>query len=151
MARKILALVFVCLFFSVTTGAQDPIKASLVAPAAAIKAGETFTLELTVQISAGWHIYSLSQPPGGPSRTRISLDVDKVFKSAGSTTGPKPQTHFDPNFEISAETHQGTVQFGIPVKISAEAASERRRLTVAFLYQACTEISCLPPRTIKLE
>src|SRR5437016_5155658 len=142
MVRKILAIIFVGLFFSVTTSAQNPIKASLVAPSAAINAGQTFTLRLTVQISGGWHIYSLSQPPGGPARSRISLDVDEVFKSAGPITAPKPQTHFDPNFEISTETHQGTVQFGIPVKISAEAASERRRLTVAFLYQACTEISC---------
>ena len=151
MVRKILALIFVGLFFSVTTSAQNPIKASLVAPSAAIKAGQTFTLRLTVQIPGGWHIYSLSQPPGGPARSRISLDEDEVFKSAGPITAPKPQTYFDPNFEISTETHQGTVQFGISVKISAEAASARRPLTVAFLYQACTEISCLPPKTIKLE
>ena len=147
---RILAVGFTLLILGAAAKAQEPVKLSLKVPSRAVKAGDKFTAELNVRISTGWHIYSMTQPRGGPFATRITLESDQIFTSAGQISGPKPQTKFDPNFEINAETHEGNIQFIVPILVSREAVSETGDLVINVRYQVCNETSCMPPKTIKV-
>jgi thiol:disulfide interchange protein len=147
---RTLAVIFTLLILGVAAAAQDPVKLSLKVPSRVVKAGDKFTAELNVKISTGWHIYSMTQPRGGPFATRITLESDQIFTSDGPVSGPKPQTTFDPTFEINTETHEGNIQFIVPILVSREAVSETRDLIINVRYQVCNETSCMPPKTIKV-
>src|SRR6266576_4057514 len=147
---KSLAVAFVLLSLWISAEAQDPVKLSLKVPSRAVQSGDKFRAELNVKISTGWHIYSLTQPRGGPFATRITLESNQIFTSDGPVSGPKPQTKFDPNFEINTETHEGNLKFAVPILVSREAVSETRELVINVRYQVCNETSCLPPKTVKV-
>jgi DsbC/DsbD-like thiol-disulfide interchange protein len=137
------------------TGAQDaplnPVKWSLeVKPAPApLKVGDVFTAELTAKIDAGWHLYSLELPPGGPRPTRITLAADQPFELAGKVEAPDPLTDFDPNFQMDTTYYEDAVTFTLPVKVVGDAAGVK--LAVSVRYQVCTKQLCLAPKTVKLE
>src|SRR5437868_6971954 len=56
-----------------------------------VKPGEKVKLRLTGKLDAGWHLYSLTQPPP-PRATKIALDdsSDKAFTLDGAPQQPKP-------------------------------------------------------------
>src|SRR5207248_1893627 len=89
-----------------------------------VKPGEKVKLLLTGKLDAGWHLYSLTQPPP-PRATKIALDdsSDKAFTLDGAPQQPKPKTAFDPNFEMNTETFEDEVTFTVPVKAAADATS----------------------------
>ncbi|MCX7827497.1 MAG: hypothetical protein N2689_18355, partial [Verrucomicrobiae bacterium] len=63
-----------CLWCAAAAGAapQKHVQfAARVEPAAA-RAGETVKIIVTAKLDEGWHIYSLTQPPGGPQKTTIT-------------------------------------------------------------------------------
>jgi len=101
-------------------------------------------------MDSGWHIYSITQPKGGPIATQISLPAGQPFKRAGAVSGPKPATKFDSNFGINIQTHQGTVTFRVPVLVVAATAAGEHSLTINVRYQACNDSICLPARTVHL-
>src|SRR4051794_34525417 len=45
--------------------------------------GKPARLSITAQIAKGFHISSITQPPGGPVRTLIKLDPSEQYKVAG--------------------------------------------------------------------
>jgi thiol:disulfide interchange protein DsbD len=129
--------------------AQDPVQWTVHAPSASFRAGDTFTVEVTATIDPAWHIYSVTQPRGGPFPTRITLADAQPFRLAGTVTGPPPKIEMDSNFGIQTETHAGTATFRIPVQVAAAAAGQRQ-LEIRARYQACDATNCLPPRTDEL-
>jgi thiol:disulfide interchange protein len=139
------------LFLSHVALAQSPVTWSLTANApASLKADDKFNAHVTAQIQAGWHLYSLTQSPGGPIPTRISLPEGQPFKLAGDPTGPRPRVEMDPNFQITTETHEGNVSFRVPIVVNAGVPSGSTALNINVRFQACNDKLCLPPRTVKL-
>jgi thiol:disulfide interchange protein DsbD len=129
--------------------AQDPVKWTLKAPAVTYRAGEKFTVEVAAQIDSNWHIYAVTQAPGGPFPTRFSLPDGQPFRLAGAVTGPPPVVEMDANFGIQTESLAGSPIFQVPVLVAAEASGELP-LHINVRYQACDESNCLPPRTDRL-
>src|SRR6266478_2873548 len=150
--RPGLYLVIACaLFFAGRAQAQNPVTFSIKANlASALKPGDKFTAQVTVQIQDGWHLYSLTQGAGGPIPTRITVPDGQSFKLAGTVSGPRPHVAMDPNFEINTETHEGSVDFTVPIVVITEAPQGVQTLNVNVRYQACNDKNCLPPRTVKL-
>src|SRR5215472_1978869 len=97
-----------------------PITWTATAPKSAA-AGSTVPIALVATIDDGWHLYSTTQPAGGPIPTRISLSSSSIFTSDGAVTFPKPVVALDPNFGINVETYAKTVTFTVPVHIAANA------------------------------
>lgn len=123
-----------------------PVVWSATAPKSAAP-GSTVPITLVATIDDGWHLYSTTQPSGGPIPTRISVGPSSIFAEAGALAFPKPTVAPDPNFGINVETYQRTVTFTVPVHVAADA---RRGVdTVALLarFQACNASLCLPPKT----
>lgn len=128
---------------------EHPITEIIRAPATGIVArpGERFDVTLAVNIpNAGktWHLYSITQGPGGPIRTQIKVGPSAIFRLSGTITGTEPDVANDPNFGIMTETYTDSAVFSIPVA-SSRAATGTKRLVVSMYYQTCNDKYCLPP------
>jgi len=131
--------------------AQEPVSWSVTAKTnRTLLPSEKFVVQLKGKIASGWYIYSLTQGPGGPSPTRISLAGGQPFRLAGTVKGPRPQVKFDSNFGIDTEVHHDTVAFTLQVQVAAEVQPGAQQLRVNVRFQACNETTCLPPSTRKL-
>ena len=128
---------------------EHPITETIRVPTGGLTArpGARFDVTLAVNIpSVGrvWHLYSITQGPGGPIRTQIKVEPLTQFRIAGAIRGTEPDVANDPNFGIMTETYTDSAIFSIPV-VSSPAVTGNRRLVVAIYYQTCNEKYCLPP------
>ena len=115
-----------------------------------VTSGRTVPIILQADIAKGWHIYSLTQKPGGPIPLTIQLfDAGDVIVR-GVVKAPKPERAFDKNFGIETELYSGTPRFTIPVGVPGRSATGTRKIQIGARYQVCSETLCLPPRTDKM-
>ncbi len=122
-----------------------------------VKPGQSAKILITAKIEPGWHLYSLTQPPGGPRPTRITIDEISPIKIDGKPQQPKPKVAPDPNFSLPGqppfmtETFDHQAVFTVPVKVADDAPLGAQKIVVKFYFQACDEHQCLPPRTRPIE
>jgi suppressor for copper-sensitivity B len=109
--------------------------------------GRVATLAVTAVLEEGWHLYAISQQPGGPIATRITIAED----SARRVTGPfKPDSepHKRTVTDVPAwkglviEEHSGRVTWRAPLN-SAEG-----QVKGSVSLQLCQDTTCLPPQSI---
>lgn len=112
-----------------------------------------FGVEITGQIAKGWYIYSITQPEGGPTPTRITAPDGQGVKLSGKVDSPKPIVKFDEAFSMNTETYEGTIVFTVPL-VKTQGRNElndSRTVNIDVYFQACNGQICLLPRTVKLE
>jgi DsbC/DsbD-like thiol-disulfide interchange protein len=109
--------------------------------------GSTVPIALVATIDDGWHLYSTTQPLGGPVPTRITVAPSQIFEGSGALSFPKPIVAPDPNFGINVETYDRTVTFTVPVHIAANARPGVDTVAIQARFQACNAQLCLPPKT----
>jgi thiol:disulfide interchange protein DsbD len=131
---------------------ENPVRWTSVGGNAArvVTSGETVQVILEGDIAKGWHIYSLTQKPGGPFPLRIQLVDAADVGVRGGIQGPEPVTKFDKNFGIETELYRGKPRFTIPLGVPVGSLTGKRELHVSARYQACSDALCHPPRTEKL-
>ena len=154
-----LCLVAVCQAALVSPAADDPlaaINAALGSPvqiAAAIEpgtAGSPDVLAVTATLEPGWHLYSLTQKPGGPRPTKITIATDSPRRIAG---GFKPDSPPDahpvddiPSWKgLVVEEHAGSVTWRAALEPATAGATQVRG---SVNLQLCRDGACLPPETI---
>jgi thiol:disulfide interchange protein len=105
-------------------------------------------LVVTATIEPTWHIYSVTQPPGGPVRTKITLDADQPATLAGDfVADPAPSKHEEPAFNgLTVEAHEKSVTWTAPLELPAGVDPNTLVLTGKAFIQACTDKNCLPPQ-----
>jgi thiol:disulfide interchange protein DsbD len=106
---------------------------------------------VTAAIKPGWHIYSISQPPGGPKRTEITLKPSERYHAAGdfrATTPPdkKPEKAFG---GLMVETHSGTAVWQQTIDLDAGVDLSSLKVEGSMLVQPCEANGCLLPRRIE--
>ena len=116
-----------------------------------IVSGRTVPLTLQADIAKGWHIYSLTQKPGGPIPLRIELVGAADVLIRGVIKAPQPERTFDKNFGTETELYSGSPRFTIPVGVPGRSLTGLRKFQVAARYQVCSATLCLPARTDKLD
>jgi thiol:disulfide interchange protein DsbD len=121
---------------------EHPITWSLTSATRVVLQGKPFATFLHAQIPTGWHLYSMTQPPGGPVPTVVSVANDGAFVLAAIPTAREPDVAPDNNFQIVTETYADSVTFIVPV---AARASGVQTLDLKTAYQTCTDRYCLPP------
>jgi thiol:disulfide interchange protein DsbD len=149
--------VLLVLVFAAAAQIPNPVNLSAKLDPNPVKAGQSAKVTVTAKIDAGWHLYSLTQPSGGPRPTKLTIDETGPFKADGKATQPKPKVAADPNFTLPGqppfmtETFDGEVNFTLPIKVAADAPVGGQKLIVKFYFQVCDDHQCLPPRTKPLE
>jgi thiol:disulfide interchange protein DsbD len=101
-------------------------------------------VKLTARIDEGWHMYSLTTPPG-PNPTTIKVIDSPAVKSI-AVFEPPPLRKFDSNFSADTETYEGTQTFYVRLEGTGKS-SDKSTVTVEPRYQTCSASSCIPPRT----
>jgi thiol:disulfide interchange protein DsbD len=133
---------------SALAAAQRPVVWSVAtASRGPIPPGTVVNIELHARIDSGWHMYALTQGPGGPIRTQISVAPHQAFSLADSVRGPAPTKRFDPNFGINVDTYDQYVSFVVPIRVAATARPGQDSVRVNARFQTCDATLCLPPHT----
>ncbi len=130
--------------------AGSPVHWSARPPAREVQPGSTFEVELEAIIDGDWHLYSATQPPGGPNPTRFSLLSGEPFQLSGEVFQSPPKKEFDSNFGIPTETYAGSANFRIPLKVSLSAKPGEYEVHLQTVYQVCNDQSCLPPTKVPI-
>src|SRR5687767_7578059 len=78
---------------------EHPIRfsAKLQGERAAVRPGDTLSIIVRGHIPPGWHLYSITQAPGGPIATTIEVGPRDLVRLAGAIDAPVPQMVPDPN------------------------------------------------------
>ena len=127
-------------------GAQDPVQWKLTLDQTAAAPGQHVLARFSGTIEPGWHLYSLTTPKGGPNSTKVSL-ADNPAVASIKVYQPKPERHFDPNFQLDTETYADQVVLLLDIELKKDAATAPVELTAQARYQCCTDKVCLPPKT----
>ena len=127
----------------------DPVTWTARLEPADARSGEGARIVVTAKMAALWHIYALTQPGNGPVPTRIELVPGKALVAAGKPVQPRPDRKQDPGFNMDVEEYEGSVVFGVPVKLTSEAAGVQNA-TVRVRYQACSSANCRLPKTLEV-
>ena len=142
------ALIVAALVAAPLVGAQEnPVTWTLTPSATTVAPGGAVSAKLSATIEDGWHVYSITQGPGGPIPTRISLADGHPFVMAEALKAPAPISGFDSNFGITVETYEGSAAFTLPLKVAATAHPGMDTLAVKARYQVCNASLCLPAKT----
>lgn len=107
--------------------------------------GATVLAHLEANVDDGWHMYSLSTPPG-PIPTTIAT-VNGAAIANVTFFEPPPIRKFDPNFQADTETYEGKQVFLARIELKKDVAPGDVTLTFRPRYQTCSGTQCIPPRT----
>jgi len=131
--------------------AQTPVVWMIAPLHGALKPGATANLRIEARIEDGWHIYSITQPAGGPVATRITFPTGQTFESAGN---PKPSVQpgvaYDEAFHMNVELYEKAASFTVPVRRAGATITAPDSVHVNVRYQVCNASLCFPPHTAKL-
>ncbi|SEB51261.1 protein-disulfide reductase DsbD N-terminal domain-containing protein [Terriglobus roseus] len=106
------------------------------------------SVALHATIQDGWHVYALSQPPGGPTPLKISIPAGAPYALQSPVAEGKVTKHEDANFKMETLYYLNAVSFTLAVKKDGAATPETIPVDVRF--QACSDRLCLPPYTAHL-
>ena len=132
-----------------TGDAENPV--TLQAQFTAAKGGQPARLFITATIQPGWHIYSITQPPGDLIKSEIKLSPSDKFKLLGDFTAyPAPKVEQQPEAfpGLDIETHENTVTWHAPIEFAPGVDPAKLQIEGTVFYQACAT-ACLPPRDAK--
>lgn len=110
--------------------------------------GRPGQLRITAKIEPGWHIYSITQAPGGPRRTQIRLKPSTDYRVVGEyLANPLPAKGTQPEAfkDLIVETHDGTVTWQAPLEIAPGVDPATLKIEGVVNAQPCDANSCFPP------
>jgi len=123
---------------------NDPVELS--AEFTAPTAERPAVLMITANIAPGWHVYSLTQPPGGPTKTRIELTPSSEYQLAGQFhSQPQPTERVDDEawVGLTIEEHSGRVTWYAPVALASGVDPATLVIAGQVRMLACKD-SCIP-------
>jgi hypothetical protein len=134
--------------------AQSPIQpvrwSASESPHVPVKQGSGIAIELSADIEDGWHVYGLTQVPGGPTPLRVTLDENESAQLVGPISGTDPVRKHDPSFDLETQFYLHAFSLHIPVQLKQHLSPGTQSVPVSVRFQACSDRTCLPPRTVHL-
>ena len=112
--------------------------------------GEHSSIEVEAVIQDGWHVYALTQVAGGPTPLRISVGDNRLVELDGTITGSTPSKQHDTSFDLETQTYSHSFTVTLPLKVKQDAPAGDARVPVSIRFQACSDRTCLPPRTVQV-
>ena len=122
----------------------DPVHCSLRSDVQRVRPGDPIALQLTATIEPGWHLYSLTTPEGGPTRTTAVLEGGTLQSAA--LYEPAPERRFDPSFNLDTEIFSGQVILLVSGTVVPTYTQSGLDLIADLRYQACNDRLCLRPK-----
>lgn len=119
---------------------QEPVdKVTFAADFTFDETGRLGSLRVRADVIPNWHIFSVTQPPGGPQRTEISIPGD--FTEARLIGSFEPDSDFHTvkyeYFDVPGQEHEGIVTWSAPIEIAAGVDPNRLVIPVRVHAQVC--------------
>jgi thiol:disulfide interchange protein len=107
-------------------------------------------LSITATTEPSWHIYSITQPPGGPLPTEIKLRPSGGFRLLGHfRASPPPERKAEPAFDdLVIELHHDQVTWRAPIELNSGVDLATLAIKGSIRVQPCKPDACLPPREL---
>ena len=107
--------------------------------------GTSGRLMVVAEVVPGHHIYSTTQPDGGPMPTRIRLETQRVELAGPFISDHPPEIASSPYFPVPSEEFHGRVQWTAPLRIKEQFKPEETPLALQINGQVClTDGNCQP-------
>ncbi len=102
-------------------------------------------LRIAVEIPDGWHLYSITQQPGGPQRSVIKVPESASYQITGNFEPDAPPVvqHDDPYFPVPVEYHSDFVTWTAPIRLAQGVDPQQLKIPIEFTGQIC-KVSCTP-------
>ncbi len=96
-------------------------------------------LSIHAQIKPFWHIFSTTQPDGGPRRTEITVTSSADYEAMGDFVADRdPQIHSDPVFPgVAIEQFSDEVTWTAPIRLAENVQAENLQIHVVVNGQLC--------------
>ena len=146
--KKLFSLFLTVFVFALSASAEvaDPVKWTMDVKADSPQSG---TITWTAVIEKGYHIYGFQQIADGPIATTIKpAPVEGLTLVGNITPSEEAASHFDPMFSLNISEWHGTVTFSQQYQLAEGVKGVTLHTTVT--YMACTDKSCLAPKTVEL-
>nr|WP_161501179.1 protein-disulfide reductase DsbD domain-containing protein [Rhodopirellula sp. SM50] len=127
-------------FGGLTDAQQDPVSWT----ASYVSNGQRGRLDIEATVGRSWHIYSTTQPPGGPLATRFAIASPQSVSTTGEFKPDEPPTKSvsDVYPGVTIEEHEGVVRWSAPIELPAGFQDAIKVKVKALVCQ--TSGSCLP-------
>ena len=105
----------------------------------------TPVLFVEANVEPGWHIYSITQKPGGTIPTEITLQPSSDYLLAGDwLVRPQPKSHVEPLFDnMTIEEHSGRVVWSVPIQIARGVDIRNLKIEGTLTAQPCSDTGCM--------
>jgi suppressor for copper-sensitivity B len=106
-------------------------------------------LYIVATMPEGAHTYSITQPEGGPIRTKVRVDSSAKVPAIGKfhTVGKPKITRDDTIFPgVPMEEQAGKVKWFAPIKLAAGTKAESLKIEGNVYMQLCDENGCAMPK-----
>lgn len=139
------ALLFAFLFSAFSLAAQNVVSWKF---SIEDKGNNEIGLAAKAVVDAGWHLYDTQIPEGGPTPTTLGIDKITGAEPVGKfqAEGRKAHVAYDPIFNMTIGTFEGTVKFVQRFKVTDRT---KFALEGDVRAQACNEETCTPPLPIE--
>lgn len=95
-------------------------------------------LTVTAEVLDAWHIFSITQPEGGPIASKISVAESKDYRLLGKFVAlDEPHSAMSDVFKIMVEEHEGEVRWVAPIEIAEGVDAKNVEIEVVYNGQAC--------------
>lgn len=123
---------------------KDPVSFS--AQFTPASADQPAVVMVTALIEPGYHVYSITQPAGGPQRTELSLSPSPDYKLIGGwAAAQKYEPHVDPSSpwgNVEEQRHKSVVTWYAPVEFAAGVDPTTLTIAGTVHLQAC-DVQCV--------
>jgi len=103
-------------------------------------------LSIVATIEPNWHVYSVTQAPGGPMKSEIKVAESPDFRVSGPfQPDAPPHVSSSEFFPVPIEEHSDKVTWTAPIRLSNNVAPESLKIEVKFSGQVCMDDgACIP-------
>ncbi|MCS6978162.1 MAG: protein-disulfide reductase DsbD N-terminal domain-containing protein [Gemmatales bacterium] len=110
---------------------------------------ETWSVEVVLEIEKGWHIYA--NPAGDEVFVPTVVTVGGIAKDDVEVAYPKGIVHRDETIQVVAYHYEGKTVIPVTVRRPlVNGKPDPQPLEITVRYQACSDLRCLAPKTVKL-
>lgn len=108
-------------------------------------------LSITATISPGWHIYSTTQPDGGPVASKIAVQPPQGVKVTGAfrpLAPPKVKRDQAAYGDLPIEFYENGATWSAPIEFAPGVDPKSIEIPGRLTVQPCDVNSCLPPHDV---
>lgn len=118
-------------------------------PKLSVKRGASVEVRLPVELRSGYHVNS--NTPSESYLIPLRLTWDESLLKVESVKYPKPEMEKYPFAEQALSVFTGNFEIATRFTAPKGAASGPNIVTGKLRYQACSNVACLPPRTLDVQ